>query len=121
VGSNGKQDGGGKLYTVGSEPANLSAYHAYVDFTGTTSSTGAKAFFTSYDGKEHGSIGRSSTATSIEGITELSTEGNKKATASQGDGRVYSLSGQCVGESPEALTRLPKGVYIVNGEKVIVR
>ena len=121
VGSNGKQDGGGKLYTVGSEPANLSAYHAYVDFTGTTSSTGAKAFFTSYDGKEHGSIGGSGTATSIEDITELSTEGNKKATASQGDGRVYSLSGQCVGESPEALTRLPKGVYIVNGEKVIVR
>lgn len=121
VGSNGKQDGGGKLYTVGSEPANLSAYHAYVDFTGTTSSTGAKAFFTSYDGKEHGSIGGSGTATSIEGITELSTEGNKKATTSQGDGRVYSLSGQCVGESPEALTRLPKGVYIVNGKKVIVR
>lgn len=121
VGSNGKQDGGGKLYTIGSVPAHLSAYHAYIDNTSTNATTGAKAFFTSYDGKEHGSIGEGGTPTDIEGITELNGEDNKKTANPKRDGRVYSLSGQCVGESPEALSRLPKGVYIVNGEKIIVR
>ncbi len=121
VGSNSKQDGGGKLYTIGSVSAHLSAYHAYIDYTSTNATTGAKAFFTSYDGKEHGSIGEGGTPTDIKGITELNGEDNKKTANPKRDGRVYSLSGQCVGESPEALSRLPKGVYIVNGEKIIVR
>ena len=121
VGSNGKQDGGGKLYTIGSVPAHLSAYHAYIDYTGSASSTGAKAFYTTYDGKEHGHIGDEDTTTDIDGITELSTGDNKKADASVRDNRVYNLSGQCVGESPEALSRLPQGIYIVNGMKVVRR
>ncbi|GEM_PF-2141811 len=121
VGSNGNQDGGGKLYTIGSVPAHLSAYHAYIDYTGSASSTGAKAFYTTYDGKEHGHIGDEDTTTDIDGITELSTGDNKKADASVRDNRVYNLSGQCVGESPEALSRLPQGIYIVNGMKVVRR
>lgn len=120
VGSNGKQDGGGKLYTIGSEPASLSAYHAYIDFTGTQSTSPAKAFYTSFDGKEHGNIGQAgATMTSIEGITELNR--NEKAAVSWRDNRVYNLSGQCVGADLGALSRLPQGVYIVNGMKVVKR
>ena len=32
------------------------------------------------------------------------------------DGKVYSLQGQCIGTN---LGKLPKGIYIVNGKKVI--
>lgn len=121
VGSNGTQDGGGKMYAIGSVPANLSAYHAYINFTGTVSSSPAKGFYSSFDGKEHGSIGGEGTTTSIEGVTELDVDGNKKAAASVRDNRVYNLSGQCVGESPDALSRLPQGIYIINGMKVVRR
>lgn len=120
VGSNGKQDGGGKLYTIGSVAASLSAYHAYIDFTGTQSTSPAKAFYTSFDGKEHGNIGQAgATMTSIEGIMEL--DHNKKAAASWRDNRVYNLSGQCVGDNPAAISRLPQGIYIINGMKVVKR
>ena len=33
-------------------------------------------------------------------------------------GKVYNMAGQCVGEG-EDLNRLPKGIYIVNGKKII--
>jgi len=121
VGSNGKQDGGGKMYAIGSVPANLSAYHAYIDFTGTVSSSPAKAFYSSFDGKEHGRIGGEGTTTSIEGVTELDVDSNRKAAASARDNRVYNLSGQCVGNGPDALSRLPQGIYIINGMKVVRR
>jgi hypothetical protein len=121
VGSNGTQDGGGKMYAIGSVPANLSAYHAYIDFTGTVSSSPAKAFYSSFDGKEHGRIGGEGTTTSIEGVTELDVDSNRKAAASARDNRVYNLSGQCVGNGPDALSRLPQGIYIINGMKVVRR
>lgn len=121
VGSNGTQDGGGKMYAIGSVPANLSAYHAYIDFTGTVSSSPAKAFYSSFDGKEHGRIDGEGTTTSIEGVTELDVDSNRKAAASVRDNRVYNLSGQCVGDGPAALSRLPQGIYIINGMKVVRR
>lgn len=121
VGSNGTQDGGGKMYAIGSVPANLSAYHAYIDFTGKVSSSPAKAFYSSFDGKEHGRIGGEGTTTSIEGVTELDVDSNRKAAASVRDNRVYNLSGQCVGDGPDALSRLPQGIYIINGMKVVRR
>ena len=121
VGSNGTQDGGGKMYTIGSVPAKLSAYHAYIDFTGKVSSSPAKAFYSSFDGKEHGRIGGEGTTTSIEGVTELDVDSSRKAAASVRDNRVYNLSGQCVGDGPAALSRLPQGIYIINGMKVVRR
>ena len=33
-------------------------------------------------------------------------------------GKVYNLQGQCVGKSPKGLS---KGVYIINGKKVIIK
>lgn len=46
------------------------------------------------------------------GISQV--EGIKKAL----QGKVYNLLGQCVGKSP---TGLSKGVYIINGKKVIIK
>ena len=33
-------------------------------------------------------------------------------------GKIYNLQGQCVGKSPKGLS---KGVYIINGKKVIIK
>ena len=46
------------------------------------------------------------------GISQV--EGIKQAL----QGKVYNLQGQCVGSS---LQRLSKGVYIINGKKVIIK
>ena len=46
------------------------------------------------------------------GISQV--EGIKKAL----QGKVYNLQGQCVGSSPKGLS---KGVYIINGKKVIIK
>ena len=56
-----------------------------------------------------------------EGVTELDVDSNRKAAASVRDNRVYNLSGQCVGDGPAALSRLPQGIYIINGMKVVRR
>ena len=46
------------------------------------------------------------------GISQV--EGIKKAL----QGKVYNLQGQCVGSSPKGLS---KGVYMINGKKVIIK
>ena len=46
------------------------------------------------------------------GISQV--EGIKQAL----QGKVYNLQGQCVGSSPQGLS---KGVYIINGKKVIIK
>ena len=46
------------------------------------------------------------------GISQV--EGIKQAL----QGKVYNLQGQCVGKSPKGLS---KGVYIINGKKVIIK
>lgn len=52
------------------------------------------------------------TATYIDGITE---------DAQEEDGNVYTLGGQLVRRSAESTTGLQRGVYIVNGKKVVVK
>ena len=37
------------------------------------------------------------------------------------NGGIYSLCGRLISTDPASLPRLPKGVYIVNGNKVIVK
>lgn len=49
------------------------------------------------------------TATGIENV-----EASEKKT----DGRVYSISGQYVGNTVEGLS---KGVYVVNGKKIVIK
>jgi hypothetical protein len=39
----------------------------------------------------------------------------------QADHRVYNLLGQCVGNNAAVLQRLPRGIYVVNGRKVMVK
>ena len=55
------------------------------------------------------------TATVIEGI-----EVSDPANAAKGADNVYSVSGQLVGKASE-LNTLPKGVYVVNGKKIVVK
>ena len=62
------------------------------------------------------------------GIDEYDAEGNlvtaikkldgEDLTISSGDGKVYNMSGQYVGKSVKGL---PKGMYIVNGKKYVVK
>ena len=37
------------------------------------------------------------------------------------NGGIYSVSGRLISTDPTSLPRLPKGVYLVNGNKVIVK
>ena len=37
------------------------------------------------------------------------------------DNRVYNVSGQYVGTGADTFNALPKGVYVVNGKKVVVK
>lgn len=55
---------------------------------------------------------------------ELSYDGGdvaiKDVTAAQGkvDGRIYTIGGQYAGDSPDGLS---KGIYIVNGKKIVIK
>lgn len=59
----------------------------------------------------------SSETTYIENVV-IDTDGTLRPAQS---GRVYNLQGQPVGSDASALSTLPKGVYIVNGKKVIIK
>ena len=37
------------------------------------------------------------------------------------DGKVYTLSGACLGNAQDLQGKLPRGIYIVNNKKVIVK
>ena len=52
--------------------------------------------------------------------TMVSAIGDINATNSKGDGIVYSIGGQAVGKKSD-MGKLPKGIYIVDGKKHIVR
>jgi len=52
------------------------------------------------------------------GITDITVDGD-----AHGSGNVYDLTGRCVliNATPEQISRLGKGIYIVNGKKVLVK
>jgi hypothetical protein len=83
--------------------------------TGETKMKAFRAFFNFYDELEDKSVAASRARiafdftddpTAIQGIARLGVN----------DGRIYSLRGQNMGEK---MDKLPKGVYIVNGKKVV--
>lgn len=81
--------------------------------TGATKMKAFRAFFNFYDELENKEAAQS----------RIAFDFNDDATAIQGigrsdvnDGRIYSLRGQNMGEK---MDKLPKGVYIVNGKKVV--
>lgn len=49
------------------------------------------------------------------GIDAAETDG-----ADSADGYIYNLSGRCVGRGIDAMDKLPKGVYIYNGRKILI-
>lgn len=81
--------------------------------TGATKMKAFRAFFNFYDELENKAAAKS----------RIAFDFNDDPTAIQGigrsiasDGRIYSLRGQNMGEK---MDKLPKGVYIVNGKKVV--
>ncbi len=101
-------DGNGKLY-ISQGASYGKGYRSYIEKKDGTPA--AKSISMSYtgveDNNEHGGT------TSI-GFTELSRD-----TLSEiGLGGVYNLNGQRISETTDGL---PKGIYIVNGQKIIVK
>ena len=55
-------------------------------------------------------------------VTENSITGiNKIETKATHEGPVYNLSGECVlnRATPEAMQHLPKGIYVIEGKKIV--
>lgn len=89
----------GKVYYLSSEYSNLYAtYWSLEDVTGTTT----KAFSMAFDDDE---------TTVIHGL---------EAEAKADDGKMYNLNGQRIANDAKD-GYLPKGIYITNGRKVVVR
>ena len=75
----------------------------------TNVSSGAKALTFALDGEEQGSI------TAIEGIPADIAADQKPS------GDIYSINGQLVRRGSSSLEGLPKGIYIVNNKKYVVK
>lgn len=75
----------------------------------TNVTSGAKALTFSLDGEEQGTI------TAIEGI-QADIAANQKPS-----GDIYSINGQLVRRGSSSLEGLPKGIYIVNNKKYVVK
>lgn len=78
---------------------NIAANHAYIDMDAVplyTGETGVKSLDIYYDDPD--------------GISLIPD------TTPEGDGRIYDLSGRYIGNS-----RLPKGIYIMNGRKMVIK
>ena len=89
----------GKVYYLSSEYSNLYAtYWSLEDVTGSTT----KAFSIAFDDDE---------TTVIHGL---------EAEAKAEDNRMYNLNGQRIANDAKD-GYLPKGIYITNGRKVVVR
>ncbi len=90
-------DGGKFVYSTGD--TKLKAFHAYFDFQGVTTSYGSDVSNVS------SSFGE---PTGIKGISNAETRQN-----------VYSIGGVLV--SKNGMKNLPKGIYIRNGKKIVVK
>lgn len=67
---------------------------------------------------------QSTAKVAINGIFDMDEptfiEGLESSTSTRNDGRIYNINGQMVGQG-EKLSTLPKGLYIVNGKKYVVK
>lgn len=88
---------GGKFYYATEKTKHMKAFRAYFDLVGSSSTRAMISF---------GSNG----TTGIENADFLQVK----------TGRVYSISGQYLGER-ENMERLPKGIYIIDGKKEVVK
>nr|WP_306572417.1 peptidase M26 [Segatella buccae] len=99
-------DGQFHKVTSNNPSVTVPAYRAYISYN---SHEGAKRFSIVFDGE----------TTGIYGTTDGATDGAADGAA---DGAVYNLQGQRVADRlDDARHRLPTGVYIVGGRKVVVK
>lgn len=111
----------GSAFAKGGASSTIGAFRAYIELTG--SSAGAPArLVVSHTGEEGGG------ATNLEGTRVMqTTDGLAGIYANtEQDVLVYSANGQLIdrlhlSEGFNALTHLPKGLYLVNQQKLIIR
>lgn len=103
-------EGNGTVY-ISEGSSYGKGYRSYIDYTGTTTTTSAKALSISFSGVEDGDD--NGTTTDIR-IAELADD----VIQTLGIGGVYNLNGQKVADTTR---NLPAGIYIVNGRKVVVK
>lgn len=94
--------------------APINGLRAYINNEGSTAQ-GAKMMmmWRDVDGDESGTLSEGSATTGIDDVTTT--------TPATGNKGIYNLQGQRLDKNNSRLDRLPKGVYIVDGRKVIVK
>ena len=95
----GSEDSLSQIYPHGGANCDIAANRAYINMDAVplyTGETGVKSLDVYYDDPD--------------GISLISD------TTPEGDGRIYDLSGRFIGNS-----RLPKGIYIMNGRKMVIK
>lgn len=92
---------GGKMYHI-TKPHDIKGFRGWLN---DIEKINAKSF--SIDGDE-------GTVTSIDGVVDYTP-------VQQADNRVFTLGGQMVGRGTESLNSLPAGIYIVGGNKIVVK
>ncbi|WP_177207049.1 adhesin [Prevotella sp. KH2C16] len=95
----------GKWYHTQS-PLSIKGFRCWI---ATNVASGAKALTFALDGEEQGSI------TGIEGIRSDIAAGQKLS------GDIYGINGQLVRRGTSSLEGLPKGIYIVNNKKYVIK
>ena len=103
-------DGSFKYYTKGSHNSN--SFRSYLDWD--SNGSGAKSVVFSAI-----SFGSATDDTTTTGISEIKAA-DIDATAIN-TGKIYNVNGQVVSNDSTDLNSLPKGIYIVNGRKYVVK
>jgi hypothetical protein len=104
------KDGSFKYYTTENHPSN--SFRCYLDWTGNGSSAKSVVFSAI-------SFGSATDDPTTTGIGEIKAA-DIDATAIN-TGKIYNVNGQVVSNDSTDLNSLPKGIYIVNGRKYVVK
>ena len=103
------KDGSFKYYTTENHPSN--SFRGYLDLT---NGSGAKSIV--FSAISFGSAADDPTTT---GIGEIKAADIDATTINTG--KIYNINGQVVSNDSTDLNSLPKGIYIVNGKKYVVK
>ncbi len=103
----------GKFYRwTGNQEVEAKGYRGYLAFADDNTSGAKPALQVAMKSTED----NDGNTTLIEGLT---IDGNGRLNQQPANGKVYTVSGQLVGNDTDALSTLPQGIYIVNGKKIV--